>query len=544
MKPCQHGRSACKRAFLLWLASVCVIQCSGAPFALKKQVDRAWRQDRQPTNLLGLSDMVRSYLHDAGDMHRYYAYANAMLGKPHYAYYVRSTTSWKREFLTGRQTHHNETALRDPKAPQVPYRDYLVEYPPGAFLALLPAAWVLPPGDYGDDYVRLFVALMIACLGAAFLGVLRLRPWLSAEQAAGLSPKPSEPAYPPAQILQPHGALDPRPSALWLWAALGCFGLGTCLAHRFDPVVALLLVGMSWAALALRPVWFASLFSLAVVCKGVPLLVAPLWFLLFYGQTQAWPRNRRVALFGQIVLCGVLWGLLFAIPVFCTSGLALFDAFRYHGERPLQLESTGAAVLGVLQLFYPGLLLSESGYGSSNVRLIEPDLFWLEQLFLRLQGPVVCLGLLGAMAKLLRGMRRWSQAAFAEQTLRGVCLVLVLYMVSGRVFSPQYLTWILPLGLFLSLRVNAWLTSLFVVILVLSQLLWQVIGLAGLDVWKMSLLLSRNVGLALWALALFCSPTEQTSRPASPKPPTGPPPQAQRRTKRCAQWVDRGMRAG
>ncbi len=226
------------------------------------------------------------------------------------------------------------------------------------------------------------------------------------------------------------------------------------------------------------------------------------------------------------------------------NGLALFDAFRYHGERPLQLESTGAAVLGVLQLFYPGLLLSESGYGSSNVRLIEPDLFWLEQLFLRLQGPVVCLGLLGAMAKLLRGMRRWSQAAFAEQTLRGVCLVLVLYMVSGRVFSPQYLTWILPLGLFLSLRVNAWLTSLFVVILVLSQLLWQVIGLAGLDVWKMSLLLSRNVGLALWALALFCSPTEQTSRPASPKPPTGPPPQAQRRTKRCAQWVDRGMRAG
>jgi len=75
--------------------------------------------------------------------------------------------------------------------------------------------------------------------------------------------------------------------------------------------------------------------------------------------------------------------------------------------------------------------------------------------------------------------------------------VMVLFMVFGRMFSPQYLIWILPLGLLLSLRVSGRLTGLLLVVFCLTQIVLH--ALDTLSTWAFVVLFLRNGLLLLWS---------------------------------------------
>src|SRR5262245_38778896 len=81
---------------------------------------------------------IRTAARNDGDIARYLAYANAVLGRPYQGWFVRPIEGWRvdtRAYDTGRDfMDPAETPPVVPAAPLVPWRDFSVEYPPGFFL--------------------------------------------------------------------------------------------------------------------------------------------------------------------------------------------------------------------------------------------------------------------------------------------------------------------------------------------------------------------------------------------------------------------------
>lgn len=442
---------------------------------------------------------MRCHFTDDGDLRRYYSYTNALLGWPYFGYYVRGWEDWQREFATGQPAPIDDGPLRTPEQPLRPYRDYLVEYPPGFFLFTLLPALLVPPGDHGDLFRVLFCTEMALLLAGA--------TWLCGRM----------------RRLLPGGAAVSGMSWLWLTGAAGALLLGTVATHRFDPVVSALLCAIAWAALSARPGLAGGLLAAAVAIKGVPLLVTPIWavYVLLRPQASHQPADRSG--FWRALAAALLVGGSFTAATLFFYGLTPFDSLRYHSLRPLQLESTFAALLGLAQAIWPGTIAHVNSYGSSNLIPVGDVLVGLDAALRRLSSPLLLLGAMAVYA--VTGLRlralaqRGSLAAMGEWALRGQAAVLVVYMVMGKVFSPQYLVWLLPLGLFLSLRAGIALTGLFLVILGLTQLVFPGLygALQSLKPWAFAVLLSRNSLLLGWAVLLLARPLPGGSRALRPR---------------------------
>lgn len=486
----------------VWAVVLLGIYNSGVRHTETLRMSQAYQEDRLWQDAPSLITLLRGHMADEYDLRRYYAYTNALLGRPYYAYYVRPWADWQREFALGQPAPFDDGPLVTPAQPLQPYRDYLVEYPPGFFLFTLLPALLLPPGDYGDLFRILFCTEMALLLGLATWLCTRMRPLL------------------------PSPARTPADGWLWGLGGLAALLLGTVSTHRFDPVVSALLCALAWAALAGRPALAGCLLATAVASKGVPLLVAPIWavYVLLRPQASRAAPDRNAL--WQALSATLLVGGVFAAGVLLGYGLAPFDSLRYHSQRPLQLESTGAALLGLLQGLWPGTVATTMSYGSFNLIPAGSTLAGLDLWLRRLSAPLLLLGL-GAVYSViglrLRALaRKRALAAMGEWALRGQAVVLVVYMVASKVFSPQYLVWLLPLGLFLSLRAGRGLTVLSLVLFGLTQLVFPALYgfLQTLQPWAFAVLLLRNGALLFWGVLLLSAPLPgRTQRAgAQPKP--------------------------
>lgn len=475
-------------AVMVWAVVLLGLFNCGVSHEEHLRLARSFRQGTLLKEGTGAVQLLRGHLADEYDLRRYYAYTNALLGRPYYSYYVRPWADWQREFAAGLPAPEDDGPLLTPAAPLAPYRDYLVEYPPGFFLFTTLPALLLPAGDHGDLYRILFCTEMALLLGLGTWLCTRMRP-----------------------LLPPAVRLD-SDSWLWLLGAVGALLLGPVSTHRLDPVVSVLLCGLSWAALSGRPALLGGLLAVAIASKGVPLLVAPIWAVYLYLRPQASQVPADRGGLARALAAGVLVGGVLVGGVLACYGLAPFDSLRYHGLRPLQLESTGAAVLGVLQAGWPGTVANVMSYGSYNLLPVGPTLAGMDALLRKLGAPLLLLGGLGIyvlVALRLRALARsLALAAMGEWALRGQLAVLVLYMVSGKVFSPQYLVWLLPLGLFLALRRGPHLTRLLLLVLGLTQLVFPGLYelLNRLHPAAFAVVLLRNCLLLGWALLLLRGP--------------------------------------
>jgi hypothetical protein len=166
----------------------------------------------------------------------------------------------------------------------------------------------------------------------------------------------------------------------------------------------------------------------------------------------------------------------------------------------VQLESTGSALLIAAQLFVPALtagLHKVETYGSFN--LVGPGAGALALL----SGVLPLLGVLAIYARLSWRARAASPEQAAREAVAAVLASLVAFMVLGKVFSPQYVVWLLPLGVFASAGSRR-LSSLLFGACVLTQVIYPYAysALAELSPWMGLLVLLRNGLLLGWALLL------------------------------------------
>jgi Glycosyltransferase family 87 len=338
---------------------------------------------------------------------------------------------------------------------EVPYRDFELEYPPGAL-----TVFALPSLGSEGRYDLLFDALMLVC-GAAAVALVAV-----ALAAAGAGP----------------GALA---AGVGL-AAVAPLLLGPVPLTRYDLWPAALLAGALAALAAGRQRLGLGVLGLAVAAKLYPLVVLPL-ALLYVARA----RGRREALVGLGVFVAVL---ALAVGPFALLGWdGLVESVTRHTGRPLQLESLGAAVLLVADRMRLYEATVATSHGSQNLVGSLPDALATWQTVAQALAVVLVWFL---FARSSRGPARLLVASAAA---------VVGFVAFGKVLSPQFMIWLLPLVPLVVIRGAAVPLALFAGALVATQVwfpsrYWDVVALEGV-VWfvlvRDVLLVALFVGLLL-----------------------------------------------
>jgi uncharacterized membrane protein len=279
----------------------------------------------------------------------------------------------------------------------LPYRDVFVEYPPGAFAAFL------PPTAFGaDNYNGAFKATMALC-GAATIVLVAL-------------------------VLVELGASRTRIAAAVALLALSPLALGPISLNTYDAWPALLTVLALWLLLRGRDLLAFAALGLAVTAKVYPLVLVPLAAIAVWRR--AGPRRAGLAV-GVLALVAAT----VVAPFAAYAPHGVFESFRSQAERGLQIESLGAALLLVLDRLgvYDAAVVRTSGVAGRELAGGVPDA--LAGVLLALEAlAVVTVWLLYARA---RDARERLPLAFAAAVAG--------FLAFTKVFSPQYLVWLLPL---------------------------------------------------------------------------------------------------
>jgi uncharacterized membrane protein len=291
----------------------------------------------------------------------------------------------------------------------VPYRDFRVEYPPGVLPVFAAPSLVSPTGDVAA-YTRVFELLMLVCGLALVIGMTAAR--------AG-------------------------PAALAV-AALAPIALGNVVLTRFDLLPAALTAFALAALLAERHRAAAALLGVGIVVKLYPAVLVPI------ALAWAWQRRgRREAQVCAAIVAGVV--AVAFVPFLVLAPHGFLASFSGQLSRPLQIETLGAAAL----LASPLDVVMSSGHGSQNVAGTG----------------VWAVAILQSLAQV--GALVWIWIAFARRRLDLVtaCAAAVAAFVClGKVLSPQFLVWLVPLVPLVRGRRGVAATALLAVALVLTQL--------------------------------------------------------------------------
>jgi hypothetical protein len=136
----------------------------------------------------------------------------------------------------------------------------------------------------------------------------------------------------------------------------------------------------------------------------------------------------------------------------------VWDAFWRQAGRPLQLESLGSGVLLAAHHLFGLELTMESGHGSQNLAGSLPDAVAVFSTVLQL-GALVAIWILYA-----RG------PATTERFLAASAAAVCAFVAFGKVLSPQFLIWLIPLVPLVRGRRGLEASALLAAALVLTQL--------------------------------------------------------------------------
>jgi hypothetical protein len=272
----------------------------------------------------------------------------------------------------------------------VPYRDFRLEYPPGALpMFILPAL-----GHTGDSaaFDRWFDREMALCACLAMLGLV---------------------------------LITRRPAALAISAAAPLL-LGPVVLSRFDYWPTALAVLALAALLRDRLRIAAVLLGAAIGAKLWPAVLLP-----FAVVWVARHRDRRRAIVFAAITVAVVAAIF--VPFAALGPGGVWHSVRVQFKRPLQLESLGSAILIAVHHVFGVPLGVASGSGSQNPAS-------------NAAGPIgVATSLLLALALLALFVAFVRGDASRERFLTACAAAATALLAFGKVFSPQFLVWLVPL---------------------------------------------------------------------------------------------------
>ncbi len=354
---------------------------------------------------------------------------------------------------------------------QVPYRDFRLEYPPGALPMFVVPALLRERKDDLHGFERGFEALMWLC-GAGLLAAL-----VAALDGLGVGPA--------------------RVGAAVAFAALAPLALGSVVRTRFDLWPAALAVGALALLLKERTRLAFAVLGAAVAAKLYPGVLLPLF------MAEVWRREgRRSALWASGVFAAVVAIVFLPFAVVGLDGLGW--SFGRQLSRPLQIESLGSSfLLAAHQAFGLGITM-RSGHGSQNLVGTGADVLAAIQT--------------AVQAAVLVGIWIWFPRGPADRgrLVRAAAAAVCAFVALGKVFSPQFLIWLVPLIPLVRGRRGLAASAVFGAALVVTQLwfpfrYWDLVlrfdPLASWLVFGRDLLMVGLLGVLLWPAAKPLAPT-------------------------------------
>jgi uncharacterized membrane protein len=246
------------------------------------------------------------------------------------------------------------------------------------------------------------------------------------------------------------------------------------------------------AALALAAFlagWLRSgsvVLGLAISAKLYPAVLLPL------AVTYAWKREGRRTALTCLGLTAATVVVVF-LPFVVLSPGGVWHSLTVQLSRPLQIESLGASLLVAAHHLWGFGIVQETSHGSQNLTGRAPSV---------LAAVLTVLQVCAVVAV-------WVAFAYSRATrdglVRASAAALVVFVAFGKVLSPQFLVWLIPVVPLVRGRRGLAAAGLLALALVLTQLwfpfrYWDYAN--GFDVTASWLVLSRNLVLVALAALL------------------------------------------
>jgi uncharacterized membrane protein len=313
----------------------------------------------------------------------------------------------------------------------VPYRDFALEYPPLALVPFtLPRLAVFGQSLNFDTYIRLFLLeniILSTLVGAALTWVVD--SWGSRRDIV--------------RVLLIYILLVAITAPLLPW--------------RYDLFPALLTILALLCVLRGQPAWAGAWLGLGAAAKLYPLALLPVFAAYYFAarpaageadaQATARPRGWPALVRLGVGCAGAL--ALTLIPFAYTAPNSVGSFLRYHEMRGLQVESLPAGAIILIHLL--GRASAQLAFNYGAVHLVSPlataALRWLPLALIAVYGAVM-------VAAVARFRAEWAaRGTISSQSLVAYAVAALLaFIATNKVFSPQYLIWLLPLAPLLRLR--------------------------------------------------------------------------------------------
>jgi hypothetical protein len=339
---------------------------------------------------------------------------------------------------------------------EVPYRDFYMEYPPGAvptFLAPTALDWL---AGYNLAF-KLTVALAGVALVAALVAVLA---------------RLGVPARGGAVAV---GVVVATPVAL-----------GAVVLNRYDLWPALLVVLALLALLDGRATLGFGLLAAGCAVKVYPAVLLPVAAIHVLRTTGTRALVRASVVFGVVLV-------VIAAPLALLAPGGFGYSVKTQVVRQLQLESLASSVL-----------LAADKAGAYTARIVpgSPGSIDLSGTVPDALGVLTTLLLVAALAVVV--LLYWRGREGAELLVLGFAASVTAFVTFSKVISPQFLVWLVPLVPLVAGRLRPALAGLLLAILVTTQVevVWEhPLRALGWPVW---VLLARNALLVgLFVLLLL-----------------------------------------
>lgn len=353
---------------------------------------------------------------------------------------------------------------------EVPYIDFANEYPPLALLSFLLPALV---GRTLIVYTQVFAVemLLLDLLAMALIAALASRFKL------------------------------PVSKTLTMYT-LFIAAMGPITVSRYDLLPAALVLAALYTFINGKNKSSWALLALGFTAKLYPIIIAPL-FALYYLRR----RQYRQLAAGCVTFLGVT--VILILPWLVLDAGSLLSFLKYHAERGLHSESTYGSALLVAQLLNLTHVQAGLTFGSWN--LMSPLADGLAAVSFYITAALLLFIYAWYGHWLWHQSNRVVKAGVpgneaARLLLIYSTLIILAFLLTNKVLSPQYLVWLCPLLPLVIGERDYWVWALFALVGVITQFIYpyHYIDFELVKPYAVILLFARNLlVVALLVLLIF-----------------------------------------
>jgi len=330
----------------------------------------------------------------------------------------------------------------------IPYRDISVEYTPLALLLFFLPAVVTALFSSGDAVLALNLYSLFFAIEMTLFAVAGV--WLVIEFA---------------KILK----FSPVVALFCYLVVIIAIGEISVLRFDFAPAIITMTSLLFLCRRKYEVAWI--ILAIGVMTKIYPIVLVPI-FIIFQLEHARRAMNRkdmeRVALSAAVFMVTIL---LIAMPAVIVDAKGFLESFTMQSGRELHIESIYASVLLLLSSMGIGEIAVE--YGEMAVEVFSPA----AEFFRTVSFPIMAIVLGIVYFLFYRHQRIKDSCALVSphescfDVLRYGATVIAVFMITNKVFSPQFIIWLCP---FVPLVFRRWRIAGWTIFVVIAFLTWFV----------------------------------------------------------------------